>query len=206
MQAEPSRWLLREPGLQVTRLKRQPKAVPTAVDEPASRRAADARPGGSRLFSPARERLSDRRNGQSGTGTATETHAALRGAWTLEHRNPRRRPNGAEATQRRNRPLGNSQFGRSRALRSIGATTRPLSQTSTSPSSLVLARIQLTPAAGTDEPRQQREHAVQPAPGLRNGRRLFHEGGPSGAFRTIRLCRRTSLRVVVSRGFCCRRT
>jgi hypothetical protein len=38
------------------------------------------------------------------------------------------------------------------------------------------------------------------------GRRLFHEGGPSGAFRTIRLCRRTSLRVVVSRGFCCRRT
>lgn len=35
MQAEPSRWLLREPGLQVTRLKRQPKAVPTAVDEPA---------------------------------------------------------------------------------------------------------------------------------------------------------------------------
>ena len=37
-------------------------------------------------------------------------------------------------------------------------------------------------------------------------RRLSHKGFPSAAFNTIPVWRRTSLKAVVSRGFCCRRT
>ena len=54
--------------------------------------------------------------------------------------------------------------------------------------------------------RQERGHQARADAGFRSGRRLFHKGGPSAAFNTISVCRRTSLRAVVSRGFCCRRT
>jgi hypothetical protein len=43
------------------------------------------------------------------------------------------------------------------------------------------------------------------SPGFPSGRRLFRKGVPSAATATILLCRGTSLKVVVSRGFCCRR-
>lgn len=92
MQADRSRGPSRQPGSQVKRLERQLKAVAVEVGEPASRPATaggDPGPGRSHLFSLARKRLSDRQKGQSGTGTATETHAALRGAGTPEHANPR---------------------------------------------------------------------------------------------------------------------
>jgi hypothetical protein len=40
----------------------------------------------------------------------------------------------------------------------------------------------------------------------RIAKRLSRKVGPSGAFHRIHACRRTSLRVGVGKGFCCRRT